>query len=244
MNCTKTEAHGRLGNQIIRNIAVGLIAEKYNLKVDYVNKHLIERLGIKLFSGEKSYNTTTPLTDDNYFSMYDSGNLCNNLNPNNDFFQTKDITNVLYKYLHSDTIKSCIINSNPYKGRYNNNNDVLLHIRLTDAAGFNPGLNYYINALKNITYDNIYITTDQPSHTLIHNLTASHPTAKIINKDEISTFQFASTCKHIILSHGSFSAVIGYLAFFSTIYYPEYMKDKIWHGDMFSINNWIKCSVN
>ena len=64
----------------------------------------------------------------------------------------------------------------------------------------------------------------------------------IIDFGEIHTFQFASTCKHIILSHGSFSAVIGYLSFFSDIYYPEYESNKIWYGDMFSINNWIKCS--
>lgn len=47
-----------------------------------------------------------------------------------------------------------------------------------------------------------------------------------------------------ILSHGSFSAVIGYLSFFSNVYYPEYELNKIWYGDMFSIDNWIKLSVN
>jgi hypothetical protein len=67
-----------------------------------------------------------------------------------------------------------------------------------------------------------------------------YPDAKIIYLDEISTFQFASTCKHIILSHGSFSAMIGYLSFFSTVHYPKYEADKIWYGDMFSIEGWIQ----
>ena len=58
--------------------------------------------------------------------------------------------------------------------------------------------------------------------------------------DEIRTFQFGSTCKNIILSHGSFSAIIGYLAFYSNIYYPKYDENKKWYGDMFSINNWIE----
>lgn len=57
--------------------------------------------------------------------------------------------------------------------------------------------------------------------------------------DEIHTIQFASTCKHIVLSHGSFSAVIGYLAFFSNVYYPAY-GDTMWYGDMFSIDGWKK----
>lgn len=71
-----------------------------------------------------------------------------------------------------------------------------------------------------------------------------YPSLQLVEYDEITTFQFASSCKHIILSHGTFSAIIGYLAFFSTIYYPEYELNKIWFGDIFSIDNWIKLSVN
>ena len=70
-----------------------------------------------------------------------------------------------------------------------------------------------------------------------------YPTTLLINSQEIPTIQFASTCKHIILSHGSFSAIIGYLSFFSNIYYPEYEKDKIWYGDMFSIVGWNKIKI-
>jgi hypothetical protein len=43
-----TAKNGRLGNQIIRNLAVSLIAEKHNLKVEYCNKELIQKLGIEL----------------------------------------------------------------------------------------------------------------------------------------------------------------------------------------------------
>ena len=47
--------NGRLGNQIIRNLAVSLLAEKHNLAVNYYNKDLISKIGIELFSGSKSY---------------------------------------------------------------------------------------------------------------------------------------------------------------------------------------------
>ena len=40
---------GRLGNQIIRNLAVSLIAEKHNLYVKYSSYDLINSLGIELF---------------------------------------------------------------------------------------------------------------------------------------------------------------------------------------------------
>ena len=237
---TSTEKNGRLGNQIIRNLAVSLIAEKHNIKVNYCNKDLINKLGINLFSGSNTYKSIQKLTGDNYFTIYNYDNLDYNLNPNNNYFQTKEITNFLYNYLHTDVIKSQIIEKNIFKERYNNNNDLLIHVRLTDVAKFNPGINYYLNTIKTINFENLYISTDDKKHNIIIKILELYPNAKLINYDEITTFQFSSTCKNIILSHGSFSAIIGYLAFFSNVYYPEYEKDKIWYGDMFSINNWIK----
>jgi hypothetical protein len=239
-----TGYNGRLGNQIIRNLAVSLLAKKHNLKVDYYNKDLNNKLGIELFSGSNSYKGIQYLTDDNYFTIYNIDELNYNLNPNNNYFQTKEITNFLYDYLHKDEIKSNIINNNQFKDRYTKNNDLFIHVRLTDAERFNPGIKYYINAIKNITFDNLYISTDDNNNNIIKEILKLYPSSQLINFDEITTFQFASTCKHIILSHGSFSAVIGYLSFFSDIYYPEYELNKIWYGDMFSIDKWIKLSVN
>ena len=77
-----------------------------------------------------------------------------------------------------------------------------------------------------------------------------YPECTLILHDEVITIHFASTCKHILLSHGSFSAIIGYLSFFSTVYYPTYKHNgvidkpnKIWYGDVFSIKNWIDCPL-
>jgi hypothetical protein len=150
----------------------------------------------------------------------------------------------LYKYLHKDEIKSKFIDNNPFKERYTKNNDLFIHIRLTDVAHFNPGIKYYINAIKNVVFDNLYISTDDKNNSIITELLKLYPSSTLINYDEITTFQFASTCKHIVLSHGSFSAIIGYLSFFSNIYYPEYELNKVWYGDIFSIDNWNKLSVN
>jgi len=236
-------AHGRLGNQIIRNLAVSLVANKHNLKVNYCNNDLINKLGIELFSGNNVYNSVIKLYDDNYFSIYNCNDLSSNLDSYGSFFQTKDITTFLHDYLHTDKIKLNIINKNPFKSRYNTNNDLFIHIRLADVADKNPGINYYLNTIKIINFDNLYISTDETTHNLVNTLIKIYPNAKLINYDEITTFQFASTCKYIILSHGSFSAIIGYISFFSIIYYPEYDLNKIWYGDMFSIKNWIKMSI-
>jgi len=237
---TTTTTNGRLGNQIIRNLSVSLIAKKHNLKVNYCNKDNIEELGIELFSGNNTYNNSQSLNDNNYFSIYNSENLNYNLNPNNNFFQTKEISNFLYNHLYNT--KSSIIEKNPFKNRYKNNNDLFIHVRLKDVAYLNPGINYYLNVIKKINCDTIFISTDDPHHSIIKIL-LQHPNAKLIQNNEIQTFQFGSTCKHILLSHGSFSAIIGYLSFYSIVYYPEYQENKIWYGDMFSINGWIKCMI-
>jgi hypothetical protein len=240
---SSTGGSGRLGNQIIRNLAVSLIAEKHNLKVNYHSNDLIKKLGVELFNGDNAYATVERLTDENYFTVYNCDKLEYNLDPNHNYFQTKDIANLIYNYLHSDKVKSNIILNNPFKERYNENSDLFIHIRLDDTAHLNPGISYYINAIKNINFDNLYISTDEKNNIMIIELLQLYPSTKLIEFDEIYTFQFASTCKHVILSHGSFSATIGYLSFFSNVYYPEYELNKIWYGDMFSINNWIKLPV-
>lgn len=238
---TTTGNNGRLGNQIIRNLAVSLIAEKSGLKVDYSNERLINRLGIYLFSGEKIHNTTKMLNDDNYFEVYHNAtDIHYNLNPNQAYFQTKEITNMLYRYLRKSEIQCEIVANNPFRLRYKANRDVFVHIRLTDAARFNPGADYYLRAIGATSFDNLYISTDDTNHPIIQTIVSKYPNAKIVKLDEITTFQFASTCAHIVLSHGSFSAVIGYLAYYSDVYYPEYESGKMWYGDMFSINGWWK----
>ena len=151
---------------------------------------------------------------------------------------TKNISSLIYKYLQN--IKQNIIDKNPFNVRYNNNNDAFIHIRLTDCEKYNPGINYYLELIELINFYNLYISTDDKNHMIIQQIIDKYPNAILLDYDEVSTFQFSSTCKNIILSHGSFSAIIGYLAFYSTIYYPEYKMDKIWYGDMFSIDGWNK----
>jgi hypothetical protein len=132
------------------------------------------------------------------------------------------------------------MSKNPFSDRYQKNNDLFIHIRLTDVKRYNPGIDYYLNTIKRITFDHLTITTDEKDHAIIQGIQAVYPKAILLDFDEIRTFQFGSTHKYIILSHGSFSAVLGYLSFFSKVYYPEYEENKIWYGDMFSIKNWEK----
>jgi hypothetical protein len=231
---TTTLKNGRLCNQIIRNLAVSIVATKHDLFVSYYNYDLIVLLGIHLFCGVCNYNDYVDLTDDNYMNILTTETpLCKNLNPNKNYFQTKAITNILFQYLRS-TNKQQIMNVNPFSNRYDNNDDLFIHIRLTDVERFNPGLNYYLYALSTISFQTCYIASDNLQHSIICEILKKYPGVVLVDKDEIQTIQFGSTCKYVVLSHGSFSAVIGYLSFFSNVYYPDYGKN-MWFGDMFSV---------
>ena len=213
---------GRLCNQIIRNLSLSLLAKKYDLYVEYSNfENINNKLGIELFIGKKKYNKTLVINNNNYMKYFNNNveNDCN-FNFMNDFFQNEEITTILHNHLKNN--KENIIDKNIYKERYNNNNDVFLHIRLTDVSRFNVGIEYYIHCIKLLNYDNIYLGTDNFNDDLIKKLKTLYPNIIFFKEDPIKTIQFGSTCKNIILSHGSFSAIIGYLAFFSNnIYFPN-----------------------
>lgn len=234
---SKTIENGRLGNQVFRNIAVSMIAEKHNLHVDYCNFDKINnKLGIKLVSGSEKYENTQLLTDYNYLALLHSSSLSANVNPNENFFQTVEISQLIFNYIKQN--QESIMDKNSFRERYGTNNDLFVHVRLTDAAQWNPGVDYYLTAIKRIIFDKVYFSTDEKDHPIIKRIIQEYPNSVLIEVDEINTIHFASTCKHIILSHGSFSATIGYLAFFSSIFFPKYEEGKIWYGNMFSIDGW------
>jgi len=214
-----TEKNGRLCNQIIRNLSLSILAKKYDLYVKYSNyDNINNKLGIELFIGNKKYDKTIIINNDNYMNYFNN-NIENNSNL--DFmkahFQSEEISSILNNHLRNN-MKN-IINKNPYKERYKNNNDIFLHIRLDDAKKYNMGIDYYLHCIKLLEYDNIYIASDNFNDELIEKIKTLYPEVIFFNKNPIETIQFGSTCKNIILSHGTFSAVIGYLGFFSNIYF-------------------------
>ncbi len=239
-----TEGPGRLCNQIIRGFAVSRIAKKHDLYVNYYNHQQIKRLGIEFYVGTKTHSRQNYINEENYTQIFQADSIDFDLDASSAYFQTNEIAQLLYQYLQSESTRETVMKANPFRERYQTNNDVCIHIRLTDASKNNPGVDYYLNTLKSIQFDTLYICTDEPAHAIIQTLQSHYPNLQLVPYDEIETIQFASTCKHIILSHGTYSAMIGYIAYFSNVHYPEYIKDKMWHGDVFSIDGWIKHSLN
>ncbi len=229
-----TKGKGRFGNIFFRNMAGHFIGKTNNIKVEYVDKELFGKLGITFFNIENNESYTTKLElDENNFMSYilTKQNIKDNLSLSNIFCQTKEFALFLRNNLNKDDI----INKNISKDRYQNNNDVFIHVRLGDVIYLNAGLSYYEKVLNSMKFDNGYITSDTINHDICKSLIKKY-NLKIINKNIIETIMFASTCKNIVLSNGTFSWMIGLLSFYSNIYYPKIKV--VWHGDIFVFDDW------
>lgn len=209
---------GRLGNQIIRDIAFSRLAFKHNLLISYSSQKQCEQLGIPLFCGDRCFdNKYICVNDLNYFDLLQTSTINANITCDNTFLQSELITTLIRDFLYEN--RQSIMESNPFIDRYKSNNDAYVHIRIGDIEQYTLPIQYYIDCLHRFQFDTLYISTDSPDHRILREMKARYPNMELISYDEIRTIQFASTCKQIVLSHGTFSGIIGYLAFFSNIYY-------------------------
>ena len=210
-----SKGRGRLCNQVIRNIALSIVAEKFDLKAEYQSIRKMNELGIPLFSGKNIYSSNQKFSQINKFDTIKEINY--NLETKG-YFQCSENITYIYKYLQ--THKETIINKNPWKERFSNNKDLFIHVRAGDMKKHALDSSYYQYCIEKTKYENIYLATDNKRHETVKNLIKKYPNIKFVDKSPVQTIQFGCTCSNIILSHGSFSAMIGYLAYFSEkIYY-------------------------
>jgi hypothetical protein len=101
---------------------------------------------------------------------------------------------------------------------------------------------YFEKALSKIKFKTGYISSDSIESPFCKDLIEKY-NLKIIELNEIETIMFASTCNSLILSGGTFSWLIGFLAFYSKqIFYPKYTST--WYADIFVFKNWTAIEVD
>ena len=231
MSISKVIGGGRLGNQITRNIAASIIAKKHDLKIQYQNYDLITKIGIPLFLGSNIYNNYIEVDDNNYFETLETNNFRHNIILKS-YCQSKKISEQVHKYLNSDEIVKYFISNNKYKHLYNNNNDCFIHVRLGDTEKWNPGFNYYNHVLSKLNCRHIYIATDSMWHPIIRKILNKYKNVTLMGNDLTDIINFASTCKYVILSYGTFSAIIGYLSFYTTVYCLKFSEKTSWDWNL------------
>lgn len=220
---------GRFGNYFIRSVATSIIAEKFNLSISYDSKyeHNIIELGINLFNGTNEYKTSIHLCNKNFIDIYNNDSIHDNI-ISRDYLQQKDITSLINCYLNKDKVKNRVIESNKFKHRYRNNNDCFIHVRLGDVEKYNPGFQYYDKILSKLQFDTLYIGSDSPNSIVIKQLLQKYTNAVCCEYGMTDTILFGSTCKHVVLSYGTFSSTIGYFSFYSYVYPVPYTEEYAW----------------
>ena len=130
--------NGRFGNLFFVNMVLHFIALKINLKCRYKYFEKFKELGVYLFVGQKVYEKEFIPTDNNFIDFIQNNEnekeKYNIVIDNNSWFQSSYFCDLLKLYFNMNHNKIRIINNNIYKNRYNNNNDVFVHIRLGDIA--------------------------------------------------------------------------------------------------------------
>jgi hypothetical protein len=236
-----TEIHnGRFGNLFFVNMVLHFISKRYNLKTTYKYYDKFLNLGIDFFIGNNSYKENEYLTEINYFDLMNKKNNFTNIIVNNNvWFQNYEFCLFLEIYFNKKNIKNKIIKKNKFFNRYKNNNDLFIHVRLDDveAMSCHNKFEYYDNIVKKCKFENGYISSDNLNSLICTKLIQKY-SLKIVNYNEEETIMFGSTCNNIILSGGTFSWLIGFLAFYSqNINYP--INNSNWYGNIFVYKNWI-----
>lgn len=168
--------------------------------------------------------------------------------------------NNFYGTLFNNTMEEMIRSVNPYRERYGNNDDIFIHYRIGDLVELNmlnPHEYYETTLNKILTYNNstaeknnetttttnqhnpttnnrkIYVSSDSPTHPFIQSLIQKY-NATLFDSDSISQLiLFSSTCKHLILSLGTLSWLIGLYGFASEKYFLNPLQVRYWHGCIF-----------
>ena len=227
----KLNTNGRLGNVLIQNIAISLLSKKFDYKTEISNTHYClseydkNILGLNLNCGKILNQNFIKVNNSNFLDILKENTINYGLECE-DFFETEEF---VLNY------KNEILNHFNLKYENENNNDVFIHVRLGDLTDFNPGIEYYREALKSFPFNKGYISSDTINHPIISNLIKEF-NLSLINISPVDTINFAKNFKNIVLSRGSFSWWIGFLSKSKNIIYPK--NYKIWVNEIFVFSDW------
>jgi hypothetical protein len=231
---------GRFANHVIRNLYASFLAEAGDVSFIYSYDEEMKQLGIPLFrDGKKVYTETAVIRDEFFTELLDKPV---NFNIFVDWCsaQNHEFALRLYNYFRLNHVKNSIQNANKFKACYGANNDVYVHVRLDDAAEWNPGYDYYDVALAECFANGVtggYISSDSPNHPTVLALAAKY-NLQLFEGQEVETIMKASSCRNLVLSHGTFSWLMGALGYYSNVYVPNPKFIKKWCGPIFDMPGW------
>ena len=235
---------GRLANRFFGNMIYSLLSEKYKLRAIYSREEELVDMGFSFYKQAtedlSGRDICVELSNDNVVE-YIKGDYpvdrvqFPRVKPDT-YYQTPAICHLFQDVFRDPAKRIPLREKNPFRARYGANNDVFVHVRLGDVIQHCPSLEYYEKALSGVTFDHGYISSDSPAHPLVQALVKKY-NLHIVMLPPHRTIQFANTCKHLVLSNGTFSWMMGFFAFDAeTVQYPRVKTP--WHGDIFVFPEW------
>jgi hypothetical protein len=232
----------RFGNLFFLNMLGHFISTRNDIEMEYKYEDKYKELGIEFYSGKKTYETDFILSDDNFMNfMYENNKKPREKNivfTNEMWCHNRNFCFLLEEYFKNKDVRKKVMNTNLFNSRYKNNNDLYVHVRLGDTVDVYNILTfeYYDKIISSISFDKGYISSDTIKSDICKDLIKKYK-LNIAYDTDIHTIMFGSTCQHIVLSGGTFSWLIGFLGFFSNVYFPSH-RDKVWYGDIFVFPRW------
>jgi glycosyltransferase involved in cell wall biosynthesis len=246
-NTTKIH-RARFGNLFFLNMAGHLISARNNLKLEYKYEKQFNELGVTFHRGTKTYDEDLVLTDNSFLDIIYENNdkpLKRNIVFTNEMWcQSKDFCFLLAQYFKNPTRREGVMSNNFFKSRYNSdntiyNNDLYVHVRLADAKQYNYlPFEYYDKILSRLTFDRGHISSDALQDDTCCRLIKKY-SLHAIHDSPVRTLMLGSTCRHIVLSGGAFSWLVGFFGFFSDVYCPSQRRG-VWYGNIFVFQDWKK----
>lgn len=161
-------AAGRLGNRVFQNLAVSLIAQRWDLATRYSLESESSRLGLKLFSGRRlMVGRSTALVEDSLRPLLEgeigagkessaregddaatamAAGARFSFSPHGVWFQTPWFARKLRGEV-LPAMRESMLRANPWRNRLSQNNDTFVHVRIGDKEETVRSVNDYASAI-------------------------------------------------------------------------------------------------
>lgn len=231
---------GRFGNQFFRNMFAYFLSEKFNLGREFQVPEEFKHLGIELVNRNPTQENKEKieLNENDLVYYLNLPSLNDTILLKDNYCQTKEFTKYLIEHF---PFYQNVWEFNPYKERYGKNDDVYVHYRIGDLPklGLLNPYEYYDQTLEKLFSTGGererkgYISSDSPNHPNVKKLIEKY-NLELVVVNLYETILFGSTCKHLVLSLGTFSWLTGFLSQeTSQVYYLDPDQVQYWHGKIF-----------
>jgi len=211
-------AGGRFGNKVFQQLAVSELASRHNIAAAFQFEAEFLQLGIPLRSGSRRmHGPRLELTEDllqECLEANSSGPPPGRTLTVNGFYQTPWFAEYLWGAVFHGRDERSIAAANPWRGRFDANNDTFVHMRLGDVSSSFRGAGPFLAAIRGhppSSGGRVYLSSDSPAHPAVRLVVRTFG-ATLLHLSIVETLQFGASCGRLVLSDGSFSWTIGALA--------------------------------